>query len=81
MGMTIEEAKKLDHFLCSDCSADDDTKRSLNAFPVSPSEVKVRYLYFHLSHAWLQLKFVCYIILFVETYVFTFHGHAFGETS
>ncbi|RVW38956.1 Chromatin remodeling protein EBS [Vitis vinifera] len=47
-GMTIEEAKKLDHFLCSDCSSDDDAKRSLNAFPVSPSEAKVRYLYFHL---------------------------------
>jgi len=43
MGMTIEEAKKSDHFLCSDCSSDDDAKRSLNVFPVSPSlEVKVR---------------------------------------
>ncbi|KAK4577200.1 hypothetical protein RGQ29_027634 [Quercus rubra] len=42
MGMTIEEAKKLDHFLCSDCSSDDDAKRSLNVFPVSPSvEAKV----------------------------------------
>ncbi|KAJ6880404.1 hypothetical protein NC652_033679 [Populus alba x Populus x berolinensis] len=41
MGMTIEEAKKSDHFLCSDCSSDDDAKRSLNVFPVSPSlEVK-----------------------------------------
>ncbi|OMO84776.1 hypothetical protein COLO4_21858 [Corchorus olitorius] len=37
MGMTIEEAKKLDHFLCTDCSAEDDAKRSMNAFPVSPS--------------------------------------------
>ena len=45
MGMTIEEAKKLDHFLCSDCSSDDDAKRSLNVFPVSPSvEAKVRTL-------------------------------------
>lgn len=45
MGMTIEEAKKLDHFLCSDCSSDDDAKRSLNTFPVSPSvETKVRTL-------------------------------------
>ena len=43
MGMTIEEAKKLDQFLCSDCSSDDDTKRSLNSFPVSPAaETKVR---------------------------------------
>lgn len=43
MGMTIEEAKKLDQFLCSDCSSDDDTKRSLNSFPVSPAaEIKVR---------------------------------------
>lgn len=43
MGMTIEEAKKLDHFLCSDCSSDDDAKRSLNSFPVSTTdEGKVR---------------------------------------
>lgn len=43
MGMTIEEAKKLDHFLCSDCSSENEAKRSLNAFPVSPSaEAKVR---------------------------------------
>ncbi|GFY99085.1 PHD finger family protein [Actinidia rufa] len=42
MGMTIEEAKKLDQFMCSDCSSDDDAKRSLNSFPVSPSvEAKV----------------------------------------
>ncbi|KAL2245845.1 UNVERIFIED_CONTAM: Chromatin remodeling protein EBS [Sesamum indicum] len=47
MGMTIEEAKKLDHFLCSDCSSDDDTRRSLNSFPVSPAaaEEKVIGLY------------------------------------
>ncbi|XP_044503098.1 chromatin remodeling protein EBS-like isoform X3 [Mangifera indica] len=37
MGMTIEEAKKLDRFLCSDCPLDDYAKRSLNTFPVSPS--------------------------------------------
>lgn len=48
MGMTIEEAKKLDHFLCSDCSLDVDAKRSLNAFAVSPSvEAKVRAHMFH----------------------------------
>lgn len=42
MGMTIEEAKKLDQFLCSDCASDDDAKRPLNPFPVSPSsDVKV----------------------------------------
>lgn len=48
MGMTIEEAKKLDHFLCSDCSLDVDAKRSLNTFSVSPSvEAKVRAHMFH----------------------------------
>ncbi|XP_073060840.1 chromatin remodeling protein EBS-like isoform X2 [Primulina eburnea] len=42
MRMTIEDAKKLDHFLCSDCSSDDDAKRSLNSFPLSPpAEAKV----------------------------------------
>ncbi|OAY83097.1 hypothetical protein ACMD2_21682, partial [Ananas comosus] len=35
MGMTIEQAKMLEHFLCSDCSSDDDPKRA-NSFPVSP---------------------------------------------
>lgn len=42
MGMTIEQAKKLDHFLCSDCTSEDDAKRSLNGYPASPiSEPKV----------------------------------------
>lgn len=35
MGMTIEEAKKLDQFLCPDCSSEDDAKKKLN--PLSPS--------------------------------------------
>ncbi|KAE9456204.1 hypothetical protein C3L33_11895, partial [Rhododendron williamsianum] len=43
MGMTIEEAKKLEQFMCSDCNSDDDAKRSLNSFPVSPpAEAKCR---------------------------------------
>ncbi|CAA0825070.1 PHD finger family protein / bromo-adjacent homology (BAH) domain-containing protein [Striga hermonthica] len=42
MGMTIEEAKKLNQFLCSDCSSDDDAKRSMNSSPVSATgEAKV----------------------------------------
>ncbi|KAK8569874.1 hypothetical protein V6N13_002586 [Hibiscus sabdariffa] len=42
MDMTIEEAKRLDQFLCSDCTSEDDAKRSLNTFSVSPSlEAKV----------------------------------------
>lgn len=36
MGMTIEEAKKLDHFLCSDCVAEDDPKKGGSTFSVSP---------------------------------------------
>ncbi|XP_074270143.1 chromatin remodeling protein EBS-like [Silene latifolia] len=34
MGMSIEEAKKLDHFLCSDCVAEDEPKRGSNSFSV-----------------------------------------------
>lgn len=42
MGMTIEEAKKLDHFLCSDCVAEVDPKKESNSFSVSPlADVKV----------------------------------------
>lgn len=41
--MTIEEAKKLDHFVCSECSSDDDMKKPQATFPVSPgSDIKVR---------------------------------------
>lgn len=40
--MTIEDAKKLEQFLCSECSSDEDAKGQLNSFRVSPSaEVKV----------------------------------------
>ncbi|XP_019159258.1 PREDICTED: chromatin remodeling protein EBS-like [Ipomoea nil] len=37
MGMTIDEAKKLEHFLCSECSAEDEAKRPLNSFHVPPA--------------------------------------------
>lgn len=41
--MTIEEAKKLEHFVCSECSSDDDIKKPQATFTVSPgSDVKVR---------------------------------------
>ncbi|KAL3596104.1 hypothetical protein D5086_007741 [Populus alba] len=40
--MTIEEAKKLDHFVCSECASDDDVKRSQNGFSLSSvADVKV----------------------------------------
>lgn len=43
--MTIEEAKKLDHFVCSECASDDDVKRSQNGFSTSPAaDGKVRLL-------------------------------------
>ncbi|CAF2026483.1 unnamed protein product [Brassica napus] len=43
VGMTIEEAKKLDHFVCAECSSDDDVKKSQNGFAASPADdVKVR---------------------------------------
>ena len=35
VGMSIEEAKDLERFVCSECS-DEDVKRSQNAFPSSP---------------------------------------------
>ncbi|KAK7405856.1 hypothetical protein VNO78_07466 [Psophocarpus tetragonolobus] len=36
VGMTIEEAKKLDHFVCSECSSDDDIKKPQATFSASP---------------------------------------------
>lgn len=45
VGMTIDEAKKLDHFVCSECASDDDVKRSQNGFSASPTtDGKVRVL-------------------------------------
>ncbi|OEL26977.1 Chromatin remodeling protein EBS [Dichanthelium oligosanthes] len=42
MGMTIEQAKKLDHFVCSDCVKENGPKRLSNAYAASPnSEPKV----------------------------------------
>ncbi|CAA6670039.1 unnamed protein product [Spirodela intermedia] len=43
MGMTIEEAKKLEHFVCADCATKDKSKRALNLLSVSSlSENKIR---------------------------------------
>lgn len=44
VGMTIEEAKKLDHFVCSECASEDDAKRTQNGFSSSPIDAKVRIL-------------------------------------
>ncbi|EPS58147.1 hypothetical protein M569_16669 [Genlisea aurea] len=42
MGMTIEEARMLDKFLCTDCSSDDDIRRSMHEFPTSPELVEAK---------------------------------------
>lgn len=56
MGMSIDEAKTLEHFLCSDCSSEDETKRPLNSFHVSPpDEAKVKTLYTHLVNFYMIL--------------------------
>ncbi|CAA7020668.1 unnamed protein product [Microthlaspi erraticum] len=39
VGMTIEEAKKLDHFVCAECSSDDDVKKSQNGFTADDAKV------------------------------------------
>ncbi|KAG6481234.1 hypothetical protein ZIOFF_057830 [Zingiber officinale] len=42
MGIAIEQAKKLDCFLCSDCDSESEARRSMNGFAASPvSETKV----------------------------------------
>lgn len=71
MGMTIEEAKKLDHFLCSDCSSDDDPKRSLNAFSVSPSvEAKVRMLMFPFPNmTWVWTEGISFFVMLCHHYL------------
>ncbi|KAK3121731.1 hypothetical protein QOZ80_8BG0659910 [Eleusine coracana subsp. coracana] len=37
MSMTIEQAKKLDHFICSDCLKENGSKRLANSFGTSPN--------------------------------------------
>ena len=56
--MTIEEAKKLDHFVCAECSSDDDVKKSQNGFTASPADdVKVRFSLF--SHLMYRCSITC----------------------
>lgn len=38
MGMTIDEIKKLEHFVCSDCSGEEEAKVQMDSFRV-PREV------------------------------------------
>lgn len=48
MGVTIEEAKKLDHFVCAECSSDDDIKKPQTTFSSSPgSDSKVNLQFFY----------------------------------
>lgn len=37
MGMTIEQAKKIDHYMCADCAKENGAKRLSNSYPVSPN--------------------------------------------
>lgn len=40
-----EVAKKLEHYICSECSADEDVKKPQNSVSASPADdAKVRYL-------------------------------------
>lgn len=57
MGMTIEEAKKLDHFLCSDCVAEDDPKKGGSTFSSSPMDVRKVIFFFHLQVRCIHLMF------------------------
>ncbi|KAK3017716.1 hypothetical protein RJ639_003072, partial [Escallonia herrerae] len=42
--MSIEDAKKLDHFMCADCSSEDNIKKPDRTFPASPlTNGKVKY--------------------------------------
>jgi hypothetical protein len=43
--MTIEQAKKLDHFMCSDCAEENDEKKPSNGY--EPNELKVSSYFIH----------------------------------
>lgn len=64
VGMNIEEAKRLDHFVCSECS-DDDARRLDNGFSASPADdVKVT-IPGCISHVvWLSMPAV-FMLLFL----------------
>lgn len=56
--MTIEEAKKLEHFVCVECSSDEDgVKRSQNGFASSPTnDLKVNIVFaLSFSHVLLMI--------------------------
>jgi hypothetical protein len=63
MGMTIEQAKKIDHYMCSDCVKENGAKRLSHSYPVSPnSDAKVSAFFFsslggvdYFSNFWSQV--------------------------
>ncbi|MBA0748177.1 hypothetical protein Gogos_005025 [Gossypium gossypioides] len=59
VGMTIEEAKMLEHFVCFECS-EDDFKQFQNGFHASPvSDAKVGLIFNH----FLVIKADCYLLI------------------
>lgn len=56
VGMTIEEAKKLDHFVCAECSSDDDVKKSQNGFSASPADDVVKVSLFRIYKLHLSVQ-------------------------
>lgn len=82
MGMTIEQAKKLEHFLCSDCTSEDDAKRSLNSFPVSPiSEPKVRMIFWIWSFVIFKIIFYFILQWFSMLSTWAFYSDMLGRIS
>jgi len=77
--MTIEEAKKLDHFVCSECSSDDDMKKPQATFSASPGADGKVTSYFH-----CQIITTLFSLLIVHgirvTYSFLLYGEVNGVT-
>jgi hypothetical protein len=70
MGMTIEQAKKIDHYMCSDCAKENGAKRTSNSYPVPPnsdSKVIPFFSLYQLSHDCID----CLLLFFLHVVSFS----------
>jgi len=73
MGMTIEQAKKIDHYMCSDCAKENGAKRTSNSYLVPPNSDSKVILFFSLyqlsnDHIDCLLLFCLHVVITLSFY-------------
>ena len=72
MGMTIEQAKKIDHYMCSDCAKENGAKRTSNSYP-GPTNSDSKVIAFFLCLYQLSHDCIDCLLLFCFSCSFSFY--------